>query len=61
MIGLCPDHGPHFYMPDPNPGDECPYCTLKLVIYKRTTLASARRAIEAAVALPSVDEILGDD
>lgn len=39
VVGLCPNlsHADEFYMPDPRPGDTCPYCDLKLIHYKRTT------------------------
>lgn len=36
-IGLCPNpsHMGEFYMPDPTPGDICPYdCPCELLIYR---------------------------
>ena len=52
LVGLCPRCHEDFYMPDPEPGDECPNCVPydfdppvpapKLVLYKRTTLKAAR-------------------
>jgi hypothetical protein len=60
FVGLCPEHVSLFYMPDPAPGDLCPECDLKLVVYKRTTLATARRAVNEAenkALLPALDDL----
>lgn len=39
VVGLCQDlsHADEFYMPDPKPGETCPWCDMKLIHYKRTT------------------------
>ena len=38
VVGLCSDlsHAAEFYMPDPEPGESCPWCEHKLVHYART-------------------------
>lgn len=39
VVGLCQNlaHADEFYLPDPKPGEVCPWCDLKLIHYKRTT------------------------
>lgn len=36
-IGLCPDvsHADEFYMPEPKPGETCPWCDNILIVYRQ--------------------------
>ena len=46
VVGLCQNlsHADEFYMPDPKPGETCPWCDLKLIHFKRTTYRLERFA-----------------
>jgi hypothetical protein len=44
VVGLCQNlsHADEFYIPDPKPGETCPWCDLKLIHFKRTTYRLGR-------------------
>lgn len=56
-FGLCSDksHADEFYVPDPKPGEACPWCERKLVHYRRTTYRVKPRCVHCGsqVILPS--------